>query len=175
MSASMTSGTSWRSVDASGTQSCSAPRASGAGESRDCHPSDRGGRRLHDVSRRSFGVVIHARSTCAVCSSRSPTKSRAMAPSLIADRVAARLHGRLALGRPCTATGSTPRQRQAQLRRHPELPHLHCARRSGLWRNGDRPACCSTSRPMCGCRVAPFGLELRADVGGHTVAENVCA
>jgi len=125
---------------------------------------------------RSFGVVIHDTINLRVCSSRSPTKSTSDgAISDLRIAVAARLHSRLALGSVLhRLTGSTRVVAKRTFRRHHQLPHV--LPRATRWPMEDWAVSASLLFDVTSdVRLAGWfraDSKLRADVGGHRVAEN---
>src|SRR5467141_482500 len=176
MSASMTSGTSWRSVDASGTQSLL--RATRFPALVIAGPVTRRivvGGGFTTYLDRSFGVVIH--DTINLRGVQQPITDEITSDGAISDlriAVAARLHGRLAMGLGLhRLTGSTrvnaPRSfaDTANYRTTPARDEVAYGATGG--------SASLLFDVTSDLRVAGWfrsDTRLRADVGGHTVAEN---
>jgi len=176
MSASMTSGTSWRSVDASGTQSSLQstrfPALVIAG------PVTRRivvGGGFTTYLDRSFGVVIH--DTITLRGVQQPITDEITSDGAISDlriAVAARLHSRLALGVGLhRITGST--RVNAKRSFADTLNYRTSTARDEVAYGGTGGSASLLFDVTSDVRVAGWfraDSKLRADVGGHTVAEN---
>jgi len=176
MSASMTSGTSWRSVDASGTQSSLKstrfPALVIAG------PVTRRivvGGGFTTYLDRSFGVVIH--DTITLRGVQQPITDEITSDGAISDlriAVAARLHSRLALGVGLhRITGST--RVNAKRSFADTLNYRTSTARDEVAYGGTGGSASLLFDVTSDVRVAGWfraDSKLRADVGGHTVAEN---
>jgi len=176
MSASMTSGTSWRSVDASGTQSSLKstrfPALVIAG------PVTRRivvGGGFTTYLDRSFGVVIH--DTINLRGVQQPITDEITSDGAISDlriAVAARLHSRLALGVGLhRITGST--RVNAKRSFADTLNYRTSTARDEVAYGGTGGSASLLFDVTSDVRVAGWfraDSKLRADVGGHTVAEN---
>src|SRR5882762_7986406 len=176
MSASMTSGTSWRSVDASGTQSSLKstrfPALVIAG------PVTRRivvGGGFTTYLDRSFGVVIH--DTITLRGVQQPITDEITSDGAISDlriAVAARLHSRLALGVGLhRITGST--RVNAKRSFADTLNYRTSTARDEVAYGGTGGSASLLFDVTSDVRVAGWfraDSKLRADVGGHTAAEN---
>ena len=176
MSASMTSGTSWRSVDASGTQSSLQstrfPALVIAG------PVTRRivvGGGFSTYLDRSFGVVIH--DTINLRGVQQPITDEITSDGAISDlriAVAARLHSRLALGVGLhRITGST--RVNAKRSFADTLNYRTSTARDEVAYGGTGGSASLLFDVTSDVRLAGWlrsDSKLRADVGGHTVAEN---
>jgi hypothetical protein len=176
MSASFTSGTSWRSIDASGTQSSlrgtrfPAMVIAGPVTSRIVV-----GGGFSTYLDRSFGVVIH--DTIDLRGVQQPITDEITSDGAVSDlriAVAARLHRRLALGLGLhRLTGST---RVIVTRRFADtLNYRTSTARDEVAYGGMGGSASLLYDVTSDVRVAGWfrsDSRLRADVGGHTVAEN---
>src|SRR6267143_2990919 len=176
MSASMTSGTSWRSVDASGKQS--SPQSTRFPALVIAGPVTRRivvGGGFSTYLDRSFGVVIH--DTINLRGVQQPITDEITSDGAISDlriAVAARLHSRLALGVGLQRiTGST--RVNATRSFADTLNYRTSTARDEVAYGGTGGSASLLFDITSDLRVAGWfrtDSKLRADVGGHTVAEN---